>query len=165
MRTDTTAPAPVTLAPTLDRDARILKEAFGRCRRDVSVVQSNEYARNVAKRIGSGRMRIAEHVMTLAWDAFTRRAPQDDVEAFGHIYITIVRSWYAATNRGETPDIPALVRDVLEAQNAATLAEFACLTERSPKAIADAEEALTREEIAIERELEVLRRLRYASAA
>jgi hypothetical protein len=150
---------------TVDRDARLLREAFSRCRRSVDATRDDTYARNLVKRVDAGRVRVAEHVVTLAWDGFSRGARQDDVEAFGQIYLAIVRGWYAASRRGLTVRLPELVREVLEAQGRATVAEFTILTERSPKAIADAEEALTTEELAIERELEVLRSMRYVSEA
>ncbi len=135
---------------TLDRDARLYRESFTRCRRDVSSPQRDAHIRNVIKRIECGRIQLAEHQLIVAWDAFTRGAPQADVESPGHTYVGIVRAWYDAERRGEPVDLPALIRGVLEAQGVATVAEFAVLADRSPKVIGDARDAVAQVEARLE---------------
>jgi hypothetical protein len=127
---------------TLDRDARLLREAFTRCRQDASVALTNNSVRNLIKRVEHGRVHLAEHMIAIAWDAFSRFAPIEDVEMPGHIYLAIVRSWDMARRRGERLDYRRALELAVEAQAEATKVEVKCLSAVGSKTLADTEDAM-----------------------
>jgi hypothetical protein len=61
---------------TLERNARLLRDSFTRCRRDVSIPQRDAQIRNLIKRVENGRVHLAEHMVILAWDAFHVEIPE-----------------------------------------------------------------------------------------
>jgi hypothetical protein len=126
---------------TFQRDARLLRESFTRCRRDVACSQDDPYARNLIKRVESGRVQLTEHIVTIAWDAFQRGAPQCDVEAPGHAHVEMVAGWYEAQSRGEPVPMPEIIRRSIDAQLAAVSAETAALAMPCPKTFADMRDA------------------------
>jgi hypothetical protein len=132
---------------TLQRDARLLRESFTRCRRDVSCPQSDPYVRNLIKRVENGRVLLTEHIVMLAWDSFERGAPQCDVEAPGHAHVEMVAGWYEARARGEPVPMPEIIRRVIDAQLAAVSAETAALVTPCPKTFADMRDAERRAEL------------------
>jgi hypothetical protein len=148
---------------TLERNARLLRDSFTRCRRDVSIPQRDAQIRNLIKRVENGRVHLAEHMVILAWDAFHRGAPQPDVEEPGHKYVLIVRDWFEARARGENVEIPEMIRRAIEAQTAATNAEVACLVQPCPKTYADVEDALKREILEAERAIGALHDQQFAA--
>lgn len=134
----------------LERNARVLREAFTRCLYSATGERSDAYARDVAKRIGANRIQLHRHLLAVLFDAYTRHAPREAVEAYARALLAIVGSWYDVGASLTDDELLALVRRETIAQGGGDLAEMELSLARTPKSISDAAEALDRHLVTLE---------------
>lgn len=135
---------------TLQKNERLLADAFRRCRRDVSSPCVDAHVKNLIKRVNVGRIQMHRQLLAVLFDAYTRHASRESVEAYGRTLLSIVGSWYDAGAALTDEELLTLVRRETARQSAGDAAELELMHERTPKSIADAADALDAHLIALE---------------
>jgi hypothetical protein len=123
----------------VDRDARLVREALTRCRRDVSSPITDARVSNLIKKVESGRAQPARLLLEMMFDAFERGAPREAVEAVARTLLAITDRWYV--DRGgdaQQFDFLTLVREETAAQAAGDVGEMEIVLNSSRKTLADA---------------------------
>ena len=150
-------------APDADRKrwSRALSDGFRRMKRGPLSAQYDRAVSTLAKKVESGRVKLFEHIVILAHNLFLRGATQHDVEAFGHAYLAVVRSWYAEGQ--PMPDLAALAKAELDAQCMADPHQWDMLRSVTPKGLADCEAASSVHLLQLQRFVGGLRAHLYAT--
>jgi len=141
---DPRAPTVAGMSPstTLDRDARLMKDAFTRCTNSAYDRAREGYAHNVFKRLKEDRLRLGHHIMVLSRDAFDGMAPREIVEEPARTWLAIVDGWFRERDGAEQLDLSVLIRRETMSQARADIAETEVVLSGSVKALADALEAV-----------------------
>lgn len=148
-------------------DVDAIRNAFRKARLNAETPRTSSYVDNLVRRLEEGHLKLGEHTIELAWDAFIRGAPQEDVESPGHAYLAVVRSWYGSQTSEFACMFAELVRLQEEETRTQGLADDVQMRlqadPRNPVLHAEAERAGSVHNIALGKLLHHLRQLIHAS--
>jgi hypothetical protein len=132
------------------RASRLARESLQSCQYAATAHRGNEYARNLAKRLGSGDVKLGEHIVTLLFDAIEREAPREHVERFPRTLLALIAEQFAKLESAYQLTLVDLVQRETRAKAAAGVAELEVALNPTTKTIADAAQLVDAELAAIE---------------
>lgn len=161
MRPDTRITGTLTEQTTILRAVGAVKDAFLRVASRATKPQHDKYIENLYRRVGKQQVTLGEHELAIAFNAFQRGAPIEDLEAPAHAWLAQVREWVRARD-GEPvlTDLRMLCRAETEAQGYADVTQWD-LPNASAKTLAVADDALSIHLVTLLRLRDEVRRRRY----